>query len=224
MEAAAANRAHFDAHVHQHAATPEHVAFAQRLAPVILAQHPFDKAKTTVLDFACGAGLISRAIFPGVRSVVGVDVSPVSIEIYNSTAREKGIAADEMRGIVLDIDRDAGELAGASFDVVVCTMAFHHFESPERTAARLAGFLKHGGALIIVDILSREDGQAAIATGDHHAPHLDAAIPHKMGFSESQARAIFEGAGLGEFHMESAGTLEMKGRTNNLFIARGIKL
>eukprot|EP00727_Mastigamoeba_balamuthi_P012792 m51a1_g8135 putative S-adenosyl-L-methionine-dependent methyltransferase (256) ;mRNA; r:9571-10399 len=217
--AAQANRQFFDEHAHEQAEMPELRALAERLGPVFVAQHTFDPSATTVLDFACGSGLVSRAIAAHAKKVVGVDISPVSIDMYNAAARALGYGPERMQGVALELTGAPGELSGELFDVVVCSMAFHHLDNPEGMARVLAGHLNPGGALAIVDIESSSNLQhfkdgSAVASG---------AVPQVEMFDRNRVRIIFEGAGLESFAYGDAGVFEWQGAAMKLFVARGIK-
>lgn len=77
---------------------------------------------STVLDIGCGAGLYSIALAKNVKSVVGVDVSPVMIEHGITRAEAEGI--DNVRLSALDwaqVDIDALGFRGG-FDLVFAHM------------------------------------------------------------------------------------------------------
>jgi 2-polyprenyl-3-methyl-5-hydroxy-6-metoxy-1,4-benzoquinol methylase len=216
-DVAAANRAHYDEHAAEQSKTELFVKLAESNAPYILEQYAFDKGTTTVLDFACGTGLTSRSIAAHVKSIVGVDISPVSIEHYNKLAQEAGYTTDQMHGHALELKGTPGELGDAKFDVVVSSMAYHHIDNIDRITRVLERFIKPGGALIIVDITSIDDGKEIVDKEYHHV------VPHTKGFSEAEIRQTFEGVGLTSFAHKDAGYFEYEGKRINLFVARAIK-
>jgi 2-polyprenyl-3-methyl-5-hydroxy-6-metoxy-1,4-benzoquinol methylase len=115
------------------------------------------------LDFGCGTGLLSFRLRDDFREIVMLDTSMGMIE----AARGK-IAVD-------DAGRDArSALPGAGmtavcgflealgprlglFDAAFSMMAMHHIPDTAATLRQLAGILKPGGLLLIVD-LDAEDG------------------------------------------------------------------
>ena len=63
--------------------------------------------------------MFSRELAPHVKSIVGVDVSEPSVEIYNRLAEESG-DKDKMSAVALDLQGAPGELGDKDkkFDVV----------------------------------------------------------------------------------------------------------
>ncbi|KAJ3511263.1 hypothetical protein NLJ89_g4201 [Agrocybe chaxingu] len=183
---AAANKEHFTSHV---------ADYNKPVVTTIMREHhAFDKNTTTLMDFACGAGHVSRDLSPYAKSIVGVDITQAAIDIYNKRASEKGIPPEEMRGVCADLKGKEGELDGLKFDVITCSMSYHHFGSIEDITKMLAFFLKPGGALLIVDILHipKSDGaNKSVVPEEYH--HI---VAHTSGFKEERIRAVFEGAGL----------------------------
>ncbi|CAA7260914.1 unnamed protein product [Cyclocybe aegerita] len=163
-------------------------------ATTLMREHyAFDKNATTLMDFACGAGHISRGLNPYAKYIVGVDITQAAIDMYNERAAEKGVPPEEMRGVCADLKGDESELDGLKFDVIACSMSYHHFGSIEDITKMLAFFLKPGGALLVVDILhipgSDGENKSMVPEKYHHV------VAHTSGFKE-RIRAVFEGAGL----------------------------
>lgn len=76
--------------------------------------------------------------------------------------------------------------------------------------------MKPGGALVIIDITSIDDGKGVVSEEHRHA------VPH-AGFSEAEVRETFEGVGLTSFVHKDAGQFEFEGKRMSLFVARAIK-
>lgn len=64
-------------------------------------------------------GLLSRALAPHAKSIVGADISQASIDVYNETVSNQGLSPDEMRAVCVELKGEAGELDDLKFDVVV---------------------------------------------------------------------------------------------------------
>ena len=63
-------------------------------------------------------GLLSRALAPHAKSIVGVDISQRSVDLYNETVFNQGLSPDEMRAVCAELKGEAGELDDLKFDVV----------------------------------------------------------------------------------------------------------
>ncbi|HTW69582.1 MAG TPA: class I SAM-dependent methyltransferase [Acetobacteraceae bacterium] len=109
-----------------------------------------DRPDATVLDLGCGAGHVSFAVAPRVRSVVACDLLPEMLDVVARAASERGldnVATQQSTAEHLPF-------ANASFDFVLSRYSAHHwrdFDSGVREAARV---LKPGGTMGIVDSIS----------------------------------------------------------------------
>ncbi|KAF8917670.1 S-adenosyl-L-methionine-dependent methyltransferase, partial [Mucidula mucida] len=153
--------------------------------------YKFDPNSTTLLNFACGTGLIEKDLIAHCKRIQGVDISQGMVDKYNERAESLGVA-DKMRAVALELKADEGMFEGEKFDVVLCTMAYHHFESPLEITKLLKFFLKPGGVLIITD----REGQAQGNDSEAFPPHMRLAVPHMNGFVQADMRKMFEDAGL----------------------------
>ncbi|PCH34187.1 S-adenosyl-L-methionine-dependent methyltransferase [Wolfiporia cocos MD-104 SS10] len=216
---AAANKAHFDVQAGEYDNTPgaiemtaNQVAAINKVYPALLNEN------TTVLDFACGTGLISEHIAPRVHSVLGVDISDAMVEKYNARATKLRLGPEKMRGIVAELKGNEEELEGRKFDVVVCTSAYHHMTSIEEVTRMLTFFLKPGGSLLVSDLYQNSNYAAAFSQ-----PELRDIVAHKGGFHEDTMRKTFEGAGLVDFEMGFAASAILHDVKTDWFLARGVK-
>ena len=100
------------------------------------------------------AGLISQALEPYTRKVVGVDISAGMVDAYNQKARKSGID-ERMMAVCADILAPGAEIREGlrNVDVVVCSMSYHHIEDIVNTTKVLASLLKKGGHLLVVDLM-----------------------------------------------------------------------
>ncbi|KAH9890508.1 S-adenosyl-L-methionine-dependent methyltransferase [Cubamyces lactineus] len=218
---AEANKAYFDEHAHT--LEQEHPN-AHKLGTMVIEAmrktYPalFDKGRTEAMDYACGTGMVSLALRPYVKHIVGVDISQGSVDIYNKKAAEQGFSS-EMEAVCAVLKGTPEELGGAKFDLITCSASYHHFADIAETTRALAYFLKPGGSLLVADLKAAPDGKELIPSTHHHL------VPHKHGLSEEMMRTTFEGAGLVEFEMTEAGTFKFNEATPEAtwFIARGVK-
>ncbi|KAK0111297.1 hypothetical protein ONS95_001668 [Cadophora gregata] len=105
---------------------------------------------TNVLDLACGTGgitiLAARAVGPS-GTVIGVDISPVSLNIARAKAIKESLP-------VAFYEHDISNLTGVedikegTFDIVTCASAMVLLEDPADSVKHWAKLLKTGGKLI----------------------------------------------------------------------------
>lgn len=105
-----------------------------------------------LLDLACGTGGITipaaRTVGP-TGTVIGVDISPKSLDIARSKAQREGLS-------VTFLEHDIGNLVGlethgikeGTFDLITCAAAFVMVENPGAAVKNWATLLKKGGKLI----------------------------------------------------------------------------
>ena len=100
-----------------------------------------------VLDLGCGWGALSlwaARRFPASR-ITAVSHSRAQRELIEARARAAGLTNLSVR----TADVRALELPAASFDRVVSIEMFEHMRNYERLLARIAGWLRPGGALFV---------------------------------------------------------------------------
>ncbi|KAI0303345.1 S-adenosyl-L-methionine-dependent methyltransferase, partial [Multifurca ochricompacta] len=177
-----------------------------------------DEDTTSVLDYACGPGTVSRALAPYVAQLVGVDISPRMVEIYNARANAQGLEPHEMRAVGSLIELEGQQ---RRFDVIVCSMAYHHILSVRDVSRDLVAYLKPGGTLAVADIIRDDDSEG----GDKPAIMADYAhiVAHTRGFSEKEMIALFEGVGLKNVSFERFTSAKRNGRDVYFFLITGVK-
>jgi ubiquinone/menaquinone biosynthesis C-methylase UbiE len=109
-----------------------------------------------VLDVAAGAGHTALVFAPRVASVVAVDLTEAMLTTGRLLAEENGISN------VTFVPGDAEHLPfpDASFDLVTCRYAAHHFPRPAVVAREWERVLKPDGTLLLVDLISPDDPTA----------------------------------------------------------------
>ncbi|THG92985.1 hypothetical protein EW026_g8114 [Hermanssonia centrifuga] len=217
------NQKHFDKEAPQVDANPQFQEGARDIARAMRVRYPslFNKEETTVMDFACGTGLVSREISPHVKSLLGVDVSQGMVDQFNLRVSDQGVPLEEIKATRAELKGDGTELDGQKFDLVICTAAYHHFANVEEITRILASFLKPGGSLLVVDILYNE----TLHTDPDLPEHFHQVVAHKNGFSEAEMLALFEQGGLGAFEFTEAVTqIKILTKEANFFLAKGIKV
>lgn len=156
---AEANRAHFNQDASKYDARPMALKLAKDVSEFVTDKYTDmfdeDQSETVLMDYACGTGLISQSLATYVKKIVGVDISDGMVDYYNTRVANQGIDPDEMKAVCVELkgSRAPDELEGVKFDVVLCSMAYHHFRSIEETTSTLMFHLKPGGKLIIIDMI-----------------------------------------------------------------------
>ncbi|MDI1491524.1 MAG: hypothetical protein OHK93_002733 [Ramalina farinacea] len=177
-----------------------------------LAAHP---PGLRLLDYACGTGMLSRALAPWITTTIGIDISPKMVDRYNALASSPTPSTKDNKtitGIVGDLLNPTPSPSLSSpdfynFDIAGVCAGFHHFHSPALAIERLAERVKPGGVVLIVDFcLEDEEGKWIPSRADHTVT--------AHGFSEGTMRSVFGGAGLVEVGysvMPGTVTLRMDG-------------
>ncbi|KAL8652053.1 MAG: hypothetical protein Q9210_002903 [Variospora velana] len=153
--------------------------------------------KVRLLDYACGAGEVSKTLFPSVDAALGIDISSGMVKAYNERAAEAGFKGEEMRAVRGNILFSSSSSSSSSattnnngdeetfsgeewwgFDVAVMSMALHHVASPSDAVKALVGRLRKGGKVVVVDwwldsVVFHDDGKEGAGHHAHHAHDHD---------------------------------------------------
>jgi len=108
-----------------------------------------------VLDIATGAGHTALAFAPHVAEVVASDLTPRMLEVAQELAAKRGV------GNVRFVQAQAEALPfdDASFDLVTCRVAPHHFADPVAFVHEVARVLRPGGRFLLDDQMAPDDPQ-----------------------------------------------------------------
>jgi SAM-dependent methyltransferase len=113
----------------------------------------------TVLDVACGPGLVVCAFAQVARHATGIDLTPAMIEHARSLQKTKGLTNVTWRvGDVLPLP-----YADASFSIVTSRYAFHHFLDPQAVLAEMKRVCAPGGKIAVIDVIASPDPEKAAA-------------------------------------------------------------
>jgi ubiquinone/menaquinone biosynthesis C-methylase UbiE len=174
------DRRDFDAAAKTWDENPARVELANAVAAEILRQVPVT-GDMEAMDYGCGTGLVTIALQPHVRSIMGADSSRVMLDVLEQKVRAQG--AGNVRTLLVDLEQDP--LPDARFDLIVSAMTMHHVADVPRVVSMLGSMLSPGGYLCIAD-LDKEDG-------DFHA---DKTGVRHFGFTRDEMRQAFVEAGL----------------------------
>jgi SAM-dependent methyltransferase len=106
-----------------------------------------------VLDLGTGAGHTAMALAPHAASVAAVDLTPAMLSVAAGLAAGRGLTNVTFR----EADASALPFPEASFDVVACRYAAHHFAEPALALREAARVLVPGGRFVMVDCVAPED-------------------------------------------------------------------
>ncbi|NWF67527.1 MAG: methyltransferase domain-containing protein [Chloroflexi bacterium] len=149
-----------------------------------------------MLDIATGGGHTALKFAPHVAHVVASDLTPAMLDAARAFVAPRSAANIHFCGA----DAEKLPCAAASFDLVTCRFAAHHFPDVYRFAVEAARVLKPGGTLAIIDHLLPEDERA----GDYIDAFDRLRDPtHVRAYSESQWRGLFLDVGLSVEHVEA---------------------
>jgi len=153
-----------------------------------------DLAGKEVLDVATGGGHTALAFARAGARVMATDLTPEMLEAARTFVQgEVGRAVRFQLAAAEDLPFE-----GASFEVVTCRIAAHHFADPRRFVGEAARVLRPGGLLMLVDNVAPE------------APELGAAMnrierlrdpSHVEAYPVSRWVGWFAAAGLELYHL-----------------------
>jgi len=104
--------------------------------------------RDTVLDVACGPGLVACAFAKGAAHVTGIDITPAMIEEARKRQQTEGLA---------NLTWENGEAVplpypGDSFSLVVTRYSYHHLVDPDRALAEMIRVCRPGGHVLVADV------------------------------------------------------------------------
>jgi ubiquinone/menaquinone biosynthesis C-methylase UbiE len=178
-------RAQFTRQAETYAEMQQHDEAGLRLLVALAGARASDRA----LDVACGPGFLTLAFAMACAQARGVDATPAFVERARRVAAERGIAnVSFVQGDVNALPED-----DASYDVVACRAAFHHFPDPARVLAEMARVTRPGGTLLVADLLGSDDpAQAAL----HDRIERLCDPTHTRALPQAELQRLFRAQGL----------------------------
>jgi SAM-dependent methyltransferase len=164
------------------------IANADALQVIVDAVRP--TADDTVLDVACGGGLVARAFAPHVRHATGIDVTPAMLDTARKASAENGLA---------NVTWDQGDVttlpyADGAFTIVATRFSFHHFLDPLAVMREMVRVCVPGGRIVVADSCPSEDKEKAAA---FNRLELLRDPSHTRALPLSEMKQVFVAAGLG---------------------------
>ncbi|MDF0682390.1 MAG: methyltransferase domain-containing protein [Candidatus Nitrosocosmicus sp.] len=111
----------------------------------------------TVLDVACGPGIIACEYAKLVNHVTGIDLTPSLIERAKHVQKEQGLNNIEWRvGDVSNLP-----FSDESFSIVMTRASFHHIVDRKRVLEEMIRVCKIGGKILVVEVTPDNDKKEA---------------------------------------------------------------
>ena len=110
-----------------------------------------------MLDVATGGGHTALRFAPYVAHVIASDITPAMLNAAETHLAEKSVDNVTFKQTAAE----AMPFDDASFDLVTCRIAPHHFDDAARFVQEAARVLKPGGILLVQDHLLPDDEKAA---------------------------------------------------------------
>ncbi len=146
-----------------------------------------------ILDVGAGAGALAINLAEdGAREVVGVDISPAMLEAAE-LLRLQSTSANVRRVSFRLAPAHALPFRDERFDAIFCRLVLHHSHRPQDILEEMARLLKHGGVLILADLLSVDD---PVKRATQNAIEEKRNPSHVAARSADQYRKLVTGAGL----------------------------
>jgi ubiquinone/menaquinone biosynthesis C-methylase UbiE len=160
----------------------------------------------TVLDVACGGGIVACAFAPHVRRATGIDMTPAMLEEARKLAADKRLS---------NVNWQEGDVTSlpyqdAAFTIVVTRYSFHHFLDPLAVLREMVRVCAPGGRIVVVDTCASQD-PAKAAVFNRLEKMRDPS--HARNLTVTELRGLFAAAGLPEPRISS---YELRDTVRNL--------
>ncbi len=102
----------------------------------------------SLLDVACGPGMVACEFARYAKQVTGIDITPAMIEQSKKLQQEHNL-----KNLTWDVG-DAAPLpyADDSFSLVITRYSFHHFLSPETALSEMVRVCQPNGRVMVADV------------------------------------------------------------------------
>ena len=141
----------------------------------------------TVLEVACGPGLLACAFARVAQHATGVDMTPAMLEQARKTQQEQGLK---------NVSWQAGDVyslpfPSAQFSIVSSRFAFHHLQDPMAALEEMKRVCKPGGRIVVADMAPLPEKSAAL-----NAAELLRDPSHVRALPVEEMVGLFDQAGL----------------------------
>lgn len=111
----------------------------------------------TILDVACGPGIVTAALAGRAERVTAFDATPEMLKKARQRCADAGldnVQFEQGNAETLPFDEQ-------TFDGVVTRLAIHHFADPARVLGEMFRVLRPGGLAVIADVVASEEPEEA---------------------------------------------------------------
>jgi SAM-dependent methyltransferase len=145
----------------------------------------------TVLDVACGPGIVACAFAAVVAHATGIDLTPAMIERARMLQAERRLANVTWRiGDITPLP-----YPDESFSIVTSRYAFHHLRDPQAAMNEMQRVCRSGGQVVLIDQVASADPQQAHAL---NRMELLRDPSHVRALTLAEMRGLYAIAGLPE--------------------------
>ncbi len=147
----------------------------------------------SALDVACGPGVLACALARRVRQATGIDLTPAMLDQARATQADAGLT---------NLQWDRGDVTAmpypdATFNIVTCRFAFHHFPEPLRVLHEMRRVARSGARIVVAD-----SAPSADKADNFNAMESVRDSSHTRAMPVEQLRSLFIAAGLPEPRVE----------------------
>lgn len=141
----------------------------------------------SMLDVACGPGMLACAFAPHLRHATGIDLTPAMLQQAQAAQQKLGLA---------NLSWDCGDVTAlpypdATFHIVTCRYAFHHLPDPLQVLKEMRRVCAPAGRVVVIDSAPAAEHAAAFnAMEKLRDPSHTRALPPE------QLAALYVDAGL----------------------------
>ena len=120
-------------------------------------------SEDSVLDVACGGGILTTAFAKRVLKVTGIDMTTAMLTQAKTRCQQENVSANThfILGDVLEILKKTP--TSSLYTVCFSRFAFHHFENPTAVLSEMKRVCKRGGKIVVVDVEAPADSTKAKA-------------------------------------------------------------